>query len=652
MRLLLFLLPALAFGQIEKNLESLYAVTNYTQSAISPDGKKLAWVESIPGKPSGDARSTIIRVRDLGRDGAGRRITAGDGKKACEENAIDWSPDSKRFVFLSNCGNGKQRELYVVAAEGGAARRLGALNGFVANPKWSPDGKHIAVLYTENAVRNAGPTEPTAVETGVISEKFYEQRLTLIDPESGKAKQISPADTYVYEYDWSPDSREFAFTAAKGSGDNNWWLAQLFRLPAAGGEPKLILKPAAQIAVPRWSPDGKSLAFIGGIMSDEGVTGGDVFLVGADGGAAKNLTPNRKASPAYLSWLPTGNGQLLMTEHVDGGAAITTLNTSTGATETLWKADELIGAGTEMLSVSLSKDAKTAAVIRSSWEHAPEVWAGPIGDWKPTTHANDKARAEWGKAEKVHWVSDGAQVQGWLLYPKAYDAGKKYPMVVSIHGGPAYLKNPSWPRPGFDLSLLAGEGYFVFFPNPRGSYGGGEAFTQGNVKDFGYGDLRDVMSGVDQVLKTLPVDPARLGIGGWSYGGYMTMWTVTQTNRFKAAVAGAGIANWQSYYGQNSIDEWMIPYFGASVYDDPSVYAKSSPITFIKNVKTPTLIVVGERDAECPAPQSYEFWHALTTLGVKTELVVYPGEGHGFQDPKHREDVLKRTVDWFNANLK
>jgi acylaminoacyl-peptidase len=153
-------------------------------------------------------------------------------------------------------------------------------------------------------------------------------------------------------------------------------------------------------------------------------------------------------------------------------------------------------------------------------------------------------------------------------------------------------------------------------------------------------------------LKTLPVDAARLGIGGWSYGGYMTMWTVTQTNRFKAAVAGAGIANWQSYYGQNSIDEWMIPYFGASVYDDPSVYAKSSPITFIKNVKTPTLIVVGERDAECPAPQSYEFWHALTTLGVKTELVVYPGEGHGFQDPKHREDVLKRTVEWFNANLK
>jgi dipeptidyl aminopeptidase/acylaminoacyl peptidase len=154
------------------------------------------------------------------------------------------------------------------------------------------------------------------------------------------------------------------------------------------------------------------------------------------------------------------------------------------------------------------------------------------------------------------------------------------------------------------------------------------------------------------VLKTVPVDESRLGLGGWSYGGYMTMWGVTQTHRFKAAVAGAGIANWLSYYGENSIDEWMIPYFGATVYDDPEVYAKSSPITFIKNVKTPTLIVVGERDAECPAPQSYEFWHALKTLGVKTQLVVYPGEGHAFRDPKHREDVLKRAVAWFNDYLK
>jgi dipeptidyl aminopeptidase/acylaminoacyl peptidase len=225
-------------------------------------------------------------------------------------------------------------------------------------------------------------------------------------------------------------------------------------------------------------------------------------------------------------------------------------------------------------------------------------------------------------------------------------------MIVWPHGGPAGVSTPRWPAAGFGAAIFSALGYYVLLPNPRGSYGQGEAFTRGNVKDFGGGDLRDVLAGVDSVLKTAPVDPNRLGITGWSYGGYMTMWTITQTRRFKAAVAGAGIANWQSYYGQNSIDQWMIPYFGASVYDDPAVYARSAPITFVKQVATPTLIVVGEHDGECPPPQSYELWHALTTLGVPTQLVVYPGEGHRFRDMANRRDLLERTAAWFDKYLR
>jgi len=224
-------------------------------------------------------------------------------------------------------------------------------------------------------------------------------------------------------------------------------------------------------------------------------------------------------------------------------------------------------------------------------------------------------------------------------------------MVVEIHGGPSGIKAPSWPSPRFDMSVMAGLGYFVFFPNPRGSYGEGETFTQANIKDFGGGDLRDILAGVDAVLKQAPVDNDRIGVTGWSYGGYMTMWTVTQTSRFRAAVAGAGIADWLSYYGENSIDQWMTPFFGTSVYDNPAVYAKSSPITYIKQVKTPTLVVVGERDGECPAPQSFEFWHALKDLGVPTELVVYAGEGHAFHDPKDRLDVVRRAAEWFDKYM-
>ena len=166
-------------------------------------------------------------------------------------------------------------------------------------------------------------------------------------------------------------------------------------------------------------------------------------------------------------------------------------------------------------------------------------------------------------------------------------------------------------------------------------------------RDFGYGDFRDIMTGVDQALKEAPIDEHRLGITGWSYGGYMTMWAVTQTNRFAAAVAGAGLANFQSYYGENQIDKWMVPFFGASVYDDPKVYDKSSPILFVKNVKTSTLILVGDRDGEVPAPQSFEWWHALKTLKVPNQFVVYPNEGHGISQPEHRRDYQVRSMEWF-----
>ena len=201
-------------------------------------------------------------------------------------------------------------------------------------------------------------------------------------------------------------------------------------------------------------------------------------------------------------------------------------------------------------------------------------------------------------------------------------------------------------------AVLAAEGYFVLLPNPRGSYGQGENFVRANVKDFGHGDLRDILAGVDQASKEFPIDENRMGISGWSYGGYMTMWSVTQTHRFRAAVAGAGVSDWQSYYGENDIDQWMIPFFGTSVYDDPAVYAKSSPIVFVKNVNTPTLIVVGDSDGESPTSQSYEFWHALKTLGVPTQMVIYPNEGHWIMQPTNVLDYVERSIRWFDEHLK
>ena len=654
---LLTCLPLAASANPKETVDLLFAVKSIEETALAPDGQRLLWVEQQHNADRTESPNTTLYVADR-EDAPPRRVTAGNGSAFHAEKHAQWSRDGGQLVFLSDAAKAHQMQLYVTPAAGGAVRKLTSVSGQVARPRWSPDGRTIALLVIEGQTKAAGAVEAAERDAGEVAEKFFEQRIMLVDVATGGTRFVTPADYYVYEFDWSPDGTQLAYVAAPGSGDNNWWVARLFAVEADSARVREVFKPATQIAVPRWSPDGRSIAFIQGLMSDQGSTGGDVYSVPADPAsdatpaekAARNVTPNRTSSPAWISW--RASGKILFAEGIRGRIAVGTIDPVTGNTDTLWRGDETIGSGGDVSSLSVSADGTMCAIIRSSWTQPPEVWVGAVGAWKQRTHINDGLKAAWGRGESVEWTSDGRAVQGWLLYPKNFDAMKRYPMVVSIHGGPASQFKPAWPGASLTLAALAAEGYFVFFPNPRGSYGQGEAFTTANVKDFGYGDLRDILTGVDAVLKTAPVDPARLGVGGWSYGGFMTMWTVTQTTRFRAAVAGAGIANWQSYYGQNLIDQWMIPYFGSSVYHDPAVYAKSSPINFINAVKTPTLILVGDSDKECPAAQSYEFWHALKTLGVDTKFVVYPDEGHHFRKPADIEDMIVRTIGWFDERLK
>jgi dipeptidyl aminopeptidase/acylaminoacyl peptidase len=633
---------------VEKAIEALSAASSFGQVAISPDGKKVAWLQNLRDKSGAETGNSAIYATTIDGKAPARRITA-SSKAARAESDVTWAPDSRRIAFLSDGEKPGQLQLYLEGVAGQPAKRVTNVKGFLAAPKFSPDGKTIAVLFTENATRAAGPLVAETPETGEIKDAFFEQRLALVDIATGKLRQVSPADTYVYEYDWAPDSLHLVVTSALGNGDNNWYIAELSVLDATTGLMKPIHKPALQIAIPAWSPDGKSIAFVEGLMSDESSVGGDIFVIPAEGGKPSNLTPERKASASWLTW--TNDGKIIAGEFVGGDSSVISVEPASGKIEQLYRGADHVSAGTWGPSVSVSADGKTSATVRSSFAAPPEVWAGANGEWKQITQRNKNVKPGWGEAKSIRWKSDSYEVQGWLVYPANFDAAKKYPIVVSVHGGPGAAVQSDWPGSGDFSMALAASGYFVLMPNPRGSFGNGEEFTRANVRDFGYGDLRDILAGIDKAEKVAPIDSNRVGITGWSYGGYMTMWAVTQTHRFKAAMAGAGIANLQSYYGQNKIDQWMIPFFGKSVYDDPEVYAKSSPITFIKNVKTPTLVIVGDSDGECPTPQSYEFWHALKTLGVETQLVVYEHEGHHFTKPEHLRDRIRRTVAWFDGHL-
>src|SRR6266705_906692 len=644
--LLSSLFPALLTAQTMQLTEQLGKTVLYSDVALSPDGKNVAWVQSTAATTS---KQTY--VREASENSPATMVNVAIiGDRSDADPA--WSPDSKTLAFFSTAGEKDQKQLWTVNADGLTPKKLTKLSGYAARPRWSHDGKQVAFLYIEGA-GGGGPLLAAPTTTGVVDKAIHNQRIAVLDVANGQLRQVSPPDLHIYDFDWSPDDKRFVATAAPGPGDNNWWIAQIYTIDIAHGSAKSIYKPSLQVAVPRWSPDGKSIAFIEGLMSDEGSHGGDLFTIRPNGGDP-NKTPDRKMSVNSFFW--QAPDRILVIEYVGGGSAFSELSLADNSVRTIWKGQEGIHAFGNFPNFALSKDGKFAAAVRSTYNSPPEVFTGPLGKWHQFTNNNTGFQANWGKAESIEWTNEGFNIQGWLVPPVKVESGQKYPMVVLIHGGPSSVTTSEWPA-SFGMSraiiaALSARGYYVLLPNPRGSYGQGEEFTRANVKDFGGGDLRDILAGVDAAIAKYPIDPARLGVTGWSYGGYMTMWTVTQTNRFRGAVAGAGIANWQSYYGQNLIDQWMIPFFGSSVYDDPGIYEKSSPIHYIKKVKTPTLVIVGERDAECPTPQSYEFWHALRTLGVPTQLVVHPGEGHLYLKPQNQTDRMDQTVAWFDKYLK
>lgn len=620
---------------------------NVLEIALAPDGRHLAAVEG-DATPSGavDIRALVIHAT---ADGATATVNLPCGAvHECTPSSPVWAPDG-RLAFILRTPGSHAHAVYTVGPEGGTPRRLLAFNGTLVGLRYGPGGR-LAVLATEGAAKEVGAVEAGAPVAGQLGADVHEQRIAVVGGD-GSLTWASPENLFVYEYDFLPDGSGFVATAAAGDGDNNWWVAKLYAFDAKNGAGSVIYAPDSpqqQLAMPRMAPDGNSVSFIGGIMSDFGVTGGDAFVLPLDRPGARpvNLTAGKPVTVTALAW-DCGGKSLLASELAGDQRRIVRLDRDAGGkAETLSSGAESLTATDE--PVSLACGGGQAAVVHQDFTHAPEIEFGRIGAMRDLTHANAGFTARL-TAQNVTWSNEGYSVQGWLLLPDGADGGAR-PMITVVHGGPAWANQPWYAGEGLNSRLLHA-GYAIFLPNPRGSFGQGEAFAAANVRDLGYGDLRDILAGVTAAEQVAPIDDHRLGIAGWSYGGFMTMWTVTQTNRFRAAVAGAGISNWQSYYGQNGINKWMNPYFGATVYDDPYIYNRSSPINYIRQVKTPTLSVVGERDIECPAPQTEEFFRALDTLGVPSAAVIYPGEGHAFRDPHNLQDMEDRLIAWFAKYL-
>jgi dipeptidyl aminopeptidase/acylaminoacyl peptidase len=621
-------------------------VHRYLGVEISPTGGLVASVEGDSSKSGGAPTVRDLVIRDA-RSGAAATIAMPCGRvPQCWPNSPTWSPDGKHLAFTLRAPGTHARSVYAVGADGNGLIKLLDFSGTIEQLRFMPDGR-LAMLAIQNANKEVGATQAGAPIAGDLDAAPPEQRIAIL--ENGALRWVSPPDLFVYEYDWRAGGKGFIGTAAPGDGDNNWWTAKLYAFPESGSGARVIYSPAddrQQLAMPKVSRDGALVAFIAGIMSDFGSTGGDVYTLRLGGGSAANLTPDMRASATAITWRCDGRLQAELlagdkTQFADLGSGL-----KAEPARVVWSGEESFGdrAG----GISTACPSGVTADVHESFTQPPEIEIGTIGHWRNLTSINAGLSLP-AHVQSVWWKNDGFDVQGWLLLP--LHAEGKLPMITMVHGGPAAAVTPGYAGPG-TVGALLDHGYALFRPNPRGSYGQGERFTQANVRDFGHGDLRDILAGIDAAAKVAPIDTARLGLTGGSYGGFMSMWAVTQTDRFKAAVAAAGISDWLSYYGENGIDAWMIPYFGKSAYDDPAVYAASSAINYMHNVKTPTFAYVGEHDIECPAPQTQEFWHAMKAMNVPTSIMIYPGEGHGLRDPEHLADAQARTLAWFDKYLK
>ncbi len=597
---------------------------------FSPDGARLAFVVTEP--PKGTSRNSDIWMLDLNSREV-RQLT----QAPQSDNQPRWSPDGGRLAFLS--GRDGATQIYLLDFQGGEPRRLTDGKIGVQSFEWSPDGNSLAFLATEPKTDAEKRQEEEKDDARVVDKDDKPTRVWMLEVPSGRVRQVTTGAWSAGALLWFPDNQRLLVDATDQPHSDRW-TDRLFSLDAATGQLTEIAAPRGPFGRALPSPDGARLAYVGSRV--DGPSPHDLYLVPAAGGPARNLTATGLDRPVG-SFLWREDGSLLALVETGFSSALYSIQPDGMATRL---ADPPVSPG----AVAWSRSGAMAIVGQSTTD-APEVWvAGRQGAFQRATHLNDKWKdVAVIKPELIHYKSaDGVEIEAALLKPPSAASGEKLPLVVLAHGGPTGRWTDTFEPWG---QLLAARGYLVVYPNVRGSTGYGERFVEMNRGDWGGGDFQDVMAGVDYLINQGLADPDRLGIAGWSYGGYMAEWAITQTNRFKAAVSGAGMADLASEFGtegSSAYDEW---FFGAP-YEKPRGFIQHSPITYIKNARTPTLILQGENDATDPIGQSQQLYRGLKRYGVESDFVVYPREPHGLREEKHLLDRLTRILAWFDAHLK
>jgi dipeptidyl aminopeptidase/acylaminoacyl peptidase len=639
--------------------DDLLAVKTVSDPRLSPDGRWVAYVVSELNHDGSEYQTDIWLAPAAG--GEPRRLTS---SPAADENPR-WSPDGRLLAFLSERprpaakkddaakdagADEAKRQIWLIRPDGGEAWQLSDAKGGVSSLEWARDGATIAYLSKEPKSEERRKKEKDRDDAWTPSSMYPWNRLWVMEVASRKATQLTSGELHVSSFSFAPDGKRLAIAAQPTPLIPDAYESDLYVVPAAGGSPTPLVRRTGSDLSPRWSPDGKWIAFVSQDgRGTEWFYNNYVCIVAAGGGTPKNLTAGHDErveglGAGGLTWSPDGSHLLFAS--VRGTAQHVFRAYADG------RPVEPVTQGPEMNSApAYDAGGATLAYLRQDSEHPLEVYVQRSGGAPArVTDTNPQARDLLSfKKEPVSWKGpDGMQIDGLLIYPQGYRSGQKVPLVLNVHGGPAGTHSNTCTVASrlYPWALFAQKGWAILLPNPRGSGGYGEAFRAANRRDWGGKDYQDLMAGVDAMIERGIADKDRLAVCGWSYGGFMTSTIVTKTDRFRAAAVGAGVTDLISMAGTCDIPEFNRSYFDSWPWQDPQFYVDHSAVLHAGSVKTPTLVVHGEKDERVPPSQGWEFYTALKKVGVPTDLLLLPRTPHGPREPRLLKSVHEWHLDW------
>jgi len=618
---------------------------------ISPDGKLVAYTVSLP-QLEGEKSEFLTHLWLASADGK-QNYQFTFGEKSCSNPAF--SPDGKYLAFSSSRGSDGKNQIWLMRLTGGEAEQLTKTKSGVASYKWSPDGKRIAYAMTDPPTEQEEKDKKEKRDMQVVDADFPLAHLYTVEVEKNEkgeraTKRLTGGAFHVTSFDWSPDGKRIVFAHKIDPTADTWPSTDISQVPADSGAVTPVVAWKGSDTSPRFSPDGKWIAFASDGGDPKWASYEDLYVMPAQGGKPTRLasTPDRNFS--VIGW--SADSKEVYVSETDRTSVRVYAIPLSGATPRV-----LTPGSGNFSGASFSADGKTFSFVHQTPEIPPDVHISTLQKFQPRklTDVNKGfPKLPMGRTEVITWKStDGKEIEGILTYPVNYEKGRRYPLILNIHGGPAGVFTQGFTAAGttYPLQAFAQAGYAFLRPNPRGSSGYGKDFRFANYNDWGFGDYDDDMLGVDKVIEMGVAHPDSLVVCGWSYGGFMTSFMVTKTNRFKAASVGAGVTNLMSFVGTADIPSFLPDYFLGEYWDRIETYMKHSAMFNVNKITTPTQILHGERDARVPLSQGQELYVALKRLGVKTEMIVYPRMPHGLQEPKFIVDAGNRMLQWFNKNL-